>query len=151
MLKCKYCGAQLPNNEGMCEYCNMYNKEQIPQKQNSTQNNKSSQEIERDKKQSKILSIISLIIVLPMYLISFKGAISNTEMTMLAGFVAMIILYSLTIGIIPHIIGTIISIISLKKDKTNIIAKISLVITILPYAFLIGINLFGLIAYNITK
>lgn len=151
MLKCQYCKAPLPNNEGMCEYCNMYNKEQIVKQEIITQQSKTPQEIEQNKKQSKILSIISLIIALPMYLLSFKGALNNPEMSTLVGFIAMVMLYSMTIGIIPHIIGTIISIISLKKDKTNIIAKVSLVITILPYAFLIAINLFGLITYYITK
>lgn len=148
MIKCTFCGAPLSNNEPMCEYCNMYNKEQIEQKQTTTQNKGPSPE---EKKVSKILSILSLIIVIPMYVISFNGAISIDEMTFPAGLLAMVMLYSMTIGIIPHIIGIILSIISLKKDKTNIIAKISFTITILPYAILIGINLFGSIIYHITK
>ncbi len=154
MNKCKFCGATLNEKEPLCEYCNMYNKEVIEdiENKNTLLNNTSEtkQEPVNDiyestlKKSSKIFSILSFITALPPYLLFLYWIINGGEG--LGMVILVILLYSLSIGIIPAIICLVTSIIALKKDKTNKLAKASLIMLSPPYLFILIILLTGIFA-----
>ena len=141
-MKCKYCGAELKNNEALCEYCNLYNKEalekqeEIKEEQLDISNNKKTP----IKKNSSILSIVSILCSLPPYVLYFISLGKIEGATFFSHLLIVLILYYVTGGIIINIIAIVCAILASRKDSSNKLATLATILSMIPFvAFVLSL------------
>lgn len=156
MTRCNYCKAELLENEPICSYCNMYNKEQMLEneriKEDISNSKVPNQEVEKDKQQSTatvIKCLLPAVFVLTVGLFFFLKELLPYS-TFDEGISIMFGLFGIPIGFICTIVGLLSSINEVRKNPKNKIAKNSIAMIIFGItAALFSDSIFGILILGI--
>ena len=156
MTRCNYCKAELLENEPICSYCNMYNKEQMLEneriKEDISNSKVPNQEVEKDKQQSAatvIKCLLPAVFVLTVGLFFFIGSLLPVSLGD-SGIAFMFGFFGIPIGLVCSIIGLINSIREYNVNPKNKIAKNSIAIIIFGItAALFSDSIFGILILGI--
>ena len=156
MTRCNYCKAELLENEPICSYCNMYNKEQMLEneriKEDISNSKVPNQEVEKDKQQSAatvIKCLLPAVFVLTVGLFFFIGSLLPVSLGD-SGIAFMFGFFGIPIGLVCSIIGLINSIREYNVNPKNKIAKNSIAMIIFGItAALFSDSIFGILILGI--
>lgn len=152
MARCSYCKAELEENEPICSYCNMYNKEQMLEnekaKEDTPNTQVKNQEVEKGKEQSGATVIKCL---LPAVLVLTVGVFFLLPRSLVdEGISFMFGFLGIPIGFVCTIVGLLNSTKELRINPKNKIAKNSIAMIIFGVtAALFSDSIFGILILGI--
>ena len=152
MTKCKFCNAELKDNEPICAYCNMYNKHQMLENEKIIKESiptNPEKEIQKNKEQQNTVVITCLLpasFVLTVGLFFFIGSLLPVSLGD-SGIAFMFGFFGIPIGLVCSIIGLINSIREYNVNPKNKIVKnsIAMIVFGITAALVSDSSIFGIL------